>query len=138
MIVVDSNVILYSVLNNEHTEAAEAVMRKDSEWIAPPLWLSECRNVLMLYVRRGSLSVEDAIEIIEAADGNVQTFEFGPSTKNVLDLADISGCTARDFEFVAVAKQLNVPLVTSDNKVLSAFPTVAVSMLEFVGSASNN
>jgi hypothetical protein len=35
-----------------------------------------------------------------------------------------SGCSAYDSEFVFLAKQLNVPFVTSDNKVVKAFPDV--------------
>jgi len=45
----------------------------------------------------------------------------------VLELAVRSRCTAYDCEFVALAKQLGVPLVTSDRQVLAAFPETAVS-----------
>jgi predicted nucleic acid-binding protein len=46
-------------------------------------------------------------------------------------LSKESGCTAYDCEFVHIAKELGVPLVTSDKRVLRAFPRLAVSIAEF-------
>lgn len=54
------------------------------------------------------------------------------ATPDVLELAMRSGCTAYDCEFVAVAKELEATLVTSDRQVLAAFPETAVSPEAFV------
>ena len=45
-------------------------------------------------------------------------------TRMILDLARASGCTAYDCEYVALAMQLDVPLVTSDKEVRRAFPAI--------------
>ncbi|MGA8893316.1 MAG: hypothetical protein WB493_17280 [Anaeromyxobacteraceae bacterium] len=58
----------------------------------------------------------------------------GIATDVVLTLADRSGCTAYDCEFVSVAMELGVPLVTSDRQVLGAFPEFATSPEDFVAS----
>jgi predicted nucleic acid-binding protein len=52
---------------------------------------------------------------------------------HVLSLAAQSGCSAYDCEFVALAQDLRVPLVTTDRQILKAFPTVAVSPAACVG-----
>jgi predicted nucleic acid-binding protein len=46
----------------------------------------------------------------------------------VLQLVCDSDCSAYDCEFIAVAKKLQVKLVTTDAKLLKAFPKHAVSL----------
>jgi predicted nucleic acid-binding protein len=53
------------------------------------------------------------------------------SSEKVLELAGESGCTAYDCEFVALAQELGVALVTTDKQVLKAFPKIAVSLEQF-------
>jgi predicted nucleic acid-binding protein len=55
----------------------------------------------------------------------------------VLTLTDSSTCSAYDCEFVALAKQLSVKLVTQDKKILREFPDVAVSLDDFLNRVSN-
>lgn len=131
MIVVDTNIIAYLLINGDHTANAIAVMRKDAEWAAPILWRSEMRNLLSLYVRRNVFSHDAAILIMEEALTVMRGREFDVASARVLELSEMSGCTAYDSEFVSVAERLNVPLVISDKNVLTAFPSIAVSMPNF-------
>ena len=130
MIVVDTNVIIYLLLNSDLTDLAEKVRRRDQQWCAPMLWCSEFRNVLMGYFRRGSISLPDFILLSELADTKVESRQVDGA--RVIELAADSGCTAYDCEFVSLAERLGVPLVTSDKKLLAAFPDFAVSMEAFV------
>jgi predicted nucleic acid-binding protein len=57
--------------------------------------------------------------------------EFTVPCVSVLSLADISGCSAYDCEFVALAKQLSVKLMTEDKKILAKFSDVAVLLNDF-------
>jgi len=50
----------------------------------------------------------------------------------VLSLVHSSGCSAYDCEFVNLAKDLGVLLVTQDQKVLHNFPETAISMGRFL------
>jgi len=43
-----------------------------------------------------------------------------------------SDCSAYDCEYVALAQDLDVPLVTTDRQVLREFPKIAVSLEKFV------
>lgn len=134
MIVVDTNIIAYLLINGDQTAMAVDVARKDPEWAAPDLWRSEMRNLLSLYVRRNVFSRNAAVLIMEEALTAMQDREFDVASARVLELAEASGCTAYDCEFVSVAERLNVPLVTSDNKILAAFPSIAVSMADFTAT----
>jgi predicted nucleic acid-binding protein len=44
-----------------------------------------------------------------------------------LDLAISSKCSAYDAEFVVLARDLRVPLVTTDKELLAKFPDIAVA-----------
>jgi predicted nucleic acid-binding protein len=53
------------------------------------------------------------------------------SAERVLGLVARSTCTAYDCEYVALAQELAVPLVTADKQVLRAFPDHTCSLKDF-------
>lgn len=132
MIVADANLLVYLVFQGAETEAARSVVARDAELAAPPLWSSEVLSALGRYVRRGDVSLSDALEMYSGAEDAVGGREFDADVADVLELALRSGCSTYDCEYVAVARMLGVPLVTSDRDVLKAFPRVAVSPERFV------
>lgn len=132
MIVVDTNVIGYLFLSGERSDQAEQVLVKDPHWAAPLLWKSELRNVLATYVNRAVISLEDAIGIISEAERLMKDSEYEIVSDQILRLAEQSGCSAYDCEFVALAMVLNVPLVTVDKKVLAQFPAISIDLNEFL------
>jgi predicted nucleic acid-binding protein len=54
------------------------------------------------------------------------------SSDAVLEVVDATRLSAYDAEFVALAEELSVPLVTEDKAVLKAFPETALSMDGFL------
>jgi outer membrane protein assembly factor BamB len=60
MIVVDTNVLAYLLLPTPYAAQAEAVLIKDSDWVAPQLIHSEFRKVLLGAVRRNDVAGSDA------------------------------------------------------------------------------
>jgi len=132
VIVVDTNIIHYCWVRGVHTDVAQAVRQQDPDWHAPILWRSELRNVLTAYLRRQSLSREQIVEILDAADQALAGSEHVIADQLVLDVVEGSTLTAYDAEFVALASALSVPLVTADKTVLKAFPDRAMTMEAFV------
>jgi predicted nucleic acid-binding protein len=128
MIVVDSNVLAYLYVPGEFTEAAEALLGREPEWAAPILWRSEFRNILAGYLRRKSLSFEQAVALQEEAEDLLAGREYEVDSKSVLELVRDSDCSAYDCEFVALAERLGTKLVTMDKKLLKAFPDRAVAL----------
>lgn len=131
MIVVDTNVLVYLHVKGTETEQAREVYRKDPHWFAPRLWRSEFLNALALYVRKGSLNMERALDALHRAERMMQRRQLDVSSDAVLRLATDSGCSAYDCEYVSLAQTLGVPLVTSDGELLLKFGAVAVSMQAF-------
>jgi predicted nucleic acid-binding protein len=128
VIVVDTNVVTCLWLAGDHTPAAEALLAADPDWAVPLLWRSEFRNVLTSAVRRRVLTPARARSIGEAAEGQLGGREFAVETRHVLTLAARSGCSAYDCEFVALAEDLGVQLVSNDGAILRAFPGMAVPL----------
>lgn len=128
MIVVDSNVLAYLYLPGAFTDAAEALLTRDSEWAAPLLWRTEFRNILAGYLRRKSLSFEQAVVLQEEAEALLAGGEYEVDSISVLELVRDSNCSAYDCEFIALAEKLDVKLVTMDKKLLKAFPGRAVAL----------
>lgn len=127
MIVVDVNLLVYLLIEGEHTVGASNVFERDSDWTAPRLWRSEFRNVLVRFVRQGQLTLPQAKELMMDASTIVDDGILDPDSKVILQLALDSGCTAYDAEYVGLAQALGVPLITADKQVLRAFPTMAQS-----------
>jgi len=131
VIVADTNLIVYLLVPGQYTEMAEAVFRKDPHWIAPLLWRSEFRNVLIFYLRRGLIGMDEALDTMEQAEELMKGQEFEAESSRVLRLASASGCSAYDCEFAALAQDLGVPLVTADRSLIAKFRPTAVSMRAF-------
>ena len=128
MIVVDSNVLVYLYLPGEYTADAEALFESDPEWAAPVLWRSEFRNVLAGYMRRKTLTFDQAYAVQCEAENLLAGSEFEIDSHAVLELVRDSECSAYDCEFIALAAKLNTKLVTMDKKVLRAFPKRSVAL----------
>jgi predicted nucleic acid-binding protein len=133
MIVVDTNIIGYLYLSSERSTQAEQALRRDPYWVAPLLWRSELRNVLGLYIRRRILRLEQAQQIMEEAAGLMLGREYEVISAHVLRLVAASTCSAYDCEFVALAEDLNLPLLTADQQILNQFPGRAVALEHYIG-----
>lgn len=132
MIVADTNVIAASVLDTEVSATVDRVTEIDPHWIAPRLWRSEMRNVLALYMRRQQLDLAEAAELMDRVEDLVGGEDHDVRSVAVLNLARMSGCTAYDCEFVALAQSYGVQLVTFDKQVLAAFPDTALSPQDYL------
>ena len=133
MIVADTNLLVYLFLPGEHTAVAERVASVDAEWASSILWRSEFRNVLALYLRKQMLGIDAAVDAFREAEAAVRGREYAVETARVLHLVQNSTCSAYDCEFVALAQELGMPLVTSDARVLKDFPGIAIAPEEFGG-----
>lgn len=131
MIVADTNLIAYITIPGDRTGQAEKVLAQDSEWVAPLLWRSEFRSVLMVHLRAGKLDLKAAVELSQDADARMEGQDYPVESEAVLRLAADSHCSAYDCEFVALARHLGVTLVTADQQILTAFPETAVSLDSF-------
>lgn len=134
MIVADANLWVALLFRHEKTEAATQVFSRTTDWHAPLLCLSELRNVCLGYVRRGLLSPDEGIGVLEELRfllpaERIHLVDHSPVIRSALE----SGCTAYDCEYVVLAEQLATPLLTWDKQMLAAFPALAMTPEEYPG-----
>ena len=78
MIVADTNVIVYLMIEGEKTATAQRTIRQDPNWFVPSLWRHEFLNVLVTFVRHGGIEIDEAIDIWQKS-----TLLFSPGEREV-------------------------------------------------------
>jgi predicted nucleic acid-binding protein len=128
VIVVDANVLANLYLPGPLTAAATRLADRDPHWVAPVLLRSELRNILATYMKLRALKLPDALAIQQGAELLLQGRLYDMASLEVLALAEQSGCSAYDCEYVVLARQLGVSLVTDDRQLLRRFPKITVPL----------
>jgi predicted nucleic acid-binding protein len=131
VIVADTNLICYRWMASPIAGAASKAWQRDPEWIAPLLWRSEFRNALAGALRQRVITLDAALEIAALAEAQMEGHEFLVTSAAVLSLVARCPCSAYDCEFVALAQQQKVPLLTVDRQLLRAFPATTISLEKF-------
>ena len=131
MIVVDTNVLIHYWLETAEYNAARALLDSDANWYAPYLWRSEFRNALATHMRHAGLTLERARKANRSAELQMYDHEYFVDPVAVLDLVAASTCSAYDCEFVALARELRVPLITTDKQILRDFPRIARPLADY-------
>jgi predicted nucleic acid-binding protein len=131
VIVADTNLVAYLLIEGEKTASARAVWTADPRWMLPTLWRSEFLNVLTMAVRAHVLTLEQAHDTWHVAQTVFGQSEVEPSGDAVLETATARNLSAYDAQFVVAATDLEVRLVTSDRRLLQACPDIAVAPERF-------
>jgi predicted nucleic acid-binding protein len=81
----------------------------------PDLFYVECTNILWKHVKRSGLSYEDAQLFVQQL-GQLALLSSATEglTEDALDVAVAHNITAYDATYVALARQLDLPLITAD------------------------
>jgi predicted nucleic acid-binding protein len=92
---------------------------------------SEFQNVIAACMRRG-MTLQEGKRIMQNARLTLENRQVIPSDDEILNLIESSNCRAYDDEFVSLARQLNIFLVTADKQLLKEFPGCAISLEDFI------
>lgn len=132
MIVADTNLVAQIVTQTTETALAEAVLTKDPDWRVPILWQSEMQNLLATRMRVLKIPLSEALLAMSDASRLIQVSALVPDSETILKITSATNLSAYDAEFLALARRLQVTLVTSDRKILAADPDVAKSPEQFL------
>ena len=134
MIVVDTNVIAYLLIEGDRTVDAQALRLADSDWRSEPFLLVEFSNLLATQVRAKALSAAQAKSLLDSAAQQVAAWVEVPHAE-ALAVALERQVSAYDARFVACARRLSAPLVTEDSRLRAATPGSSMSIAEAVSRA---
>lgn len=134
MIVVDAGVLEALLLETAGWASARQGFLRDPDWAAPPLWRSDFRRVLAHHTRAKMITPRRDEELFDLAVEVIGAHEIEPSNTVVWELTLTSGLDLYDAEYVAVAKELGVKYVTSDDDVAKAIPDVVIPLRVFCTS----
>ena len=133
MIVVDANILIYSLIAGDNTKLVQKLREKDVDWRTAGLCLHEILNALATYQRRDVLSLAQCKKLLEHTERFVQVAQCEVKMGAALAVAAKYAITGYDAQYIALAQSLDAPLITEDRKLKEAVPGVAFSMTEFLG-----
>jgi predicted nucleic acid-binding protein len=130
VIVADSTLVAgFLFPTDEFHKVARAIREKDSDWHCPELVFSELRSVGLKRVK-SKVPLDSVIAQCNLAASAVSVYRM--HSHSVLHTAIEGDIWTYDAEYVALARQLAVTLVTSDAEVVKKFPAVAILPEQFL------
>jgi predicted nucleic acid-binding protein len=134
MVLVDTNVVAYLLIEGKQTAAAQQLRKRDSDWRSEAFLLVEFTNVLASSIATKRMTLSLAEELLARAsvlfDGKLGRI----SHASVLTTAARYRVSAYDAHFLALADQLGSRLVTEDAKLRTAAPALTQSVAEALGT----
>jgi predicted nucleic acid-binding protein len=120
MRVVDASVVIKWHVDEVDAEAAETVRLSATSFAVPDLLFLETASVVWKNVRRGLLTSDRAVEIIESiADGPFVVYMNQAIARDALRIALARDITPYDASYIALAISIRADYVTADRKLFS-------------------
>jgi predicted nucleic acid-binding protein len=130
MLLVDTNIVAYLLINGDYTEAAQELRRRDPDWRSEAFLLVEFTNVLASSVARKrmtlSLAEDFLAKVSSLFDGKLGRIPHA----SVLAIAARHRVSAYDARFLALADRIRSRLVTEDTRLRSAAPGLTQSLAD--------
>jgi predicted nucleic acid-binding protein len=127
VVVVDTNVLAYLLIEGDRTPQARALYVQDPDWRSEAFLLVEFSNLLATHVRAGALGSKVAQDVLAKAAHTLSGTVALPHAA-ALALAVELGVSAYDARFLAVARRLGGKLVTQDAKLRRAAPALTQTL----------
>ncbi len=131
MVLVDTNIVVYLLIEGDRTLAAQALYARDPDWRSEAFILVEFTNVLTTYVRTKALTHKKGSQLLAEAQAILPTLS-NVQHPQAFETATEFGISAYDGRFIATAKQMRSKLVTEDAKLRAAAPSWTVSLDDLI------
>jgi predicted nucleic acid-binding protein len=135
VLIVDTNVVAYLLIEGDYTAAARSLHRHDDDWRSEAFIMVEFTNVLTASIAARRMNLVLAQQFLADATSLLHGNLTSIPHDSVLPLAVQYRVTAHDARFLALAQQLHTPLVTEDAKLRAAAPKLTQSLAEALATA---
>jgi predicted nucleic acid-binding protein len=135
VLIVDTNVVAYLLIEGDYTVAARSLHRRDDDWRSEAFIMVEFTNVLTASIAARRMNLVLAQQFLADATSLLHGKLTSIPHDSVLSLAVQYRVTAYDARFLALAQQLDTPLVTEDAKLRAAAPKLTQSLAEALATA---
>ena len=135
MLLVDTNVVAYLLIDGDHTAAAQELHARDADWRSEAFLLVEFTNVLASSIAAKRMTLPLAKGFLTKASAFLDGKLGRVTHAAVLVSAARHRVSAYDARFLALAEQLGRRLVTEDQKLRTAAPALTQSLSEALASA---
>jgi len=132
VIVVDAELLTALTLVRPLTPLARQAFLKDPDWAAPPLWRSDFRGALWKHLSANRITRDQALRALAMAETVIAGNEPEPDLRQVLELARAHDLEIYDAEYVAVARELGVTFVTTDDELAKTTAPHVISLKAFL------
>ena len=130
MKVVDTNIVVYLLLDGPSSEAARALYAADGDWQSESFLMVELVNVLTTAMRSAKRPLADTLQTLHEARHLMSAGLRRVDDRDVLNAAAHFGVSGYDARFLIIARALGEPLVTEDAKLRRAAPDLTCSLAE--------
>ena len=134
MVIIDTNVLAYLLIEGDRTADAQALYARDPDWRSEGFLLVEFSNILATYLRAGSLE-RGAAEGLLASAEQILSGSLNLPHVRALEIAAEFGVSAYDARFLGAARGLGTKLVTEDAKLRRAAPGLTQSLSQALAGA---
>ena len=135
MLLVDTNIVAYLLIDGDHTAAAQELHARDADWRSEALLLVEFTNVLASSIAAKRMTLPLAEGFLAKASAFLDGKLGRVAHAAVLASAARHRVSVYDARFLALAEHLGHRLVTEDKKLRTAAPALTQSLSEALASA---
>lgn len=128
MFVIDTNILVYLLLEGDRSRDAAKLLAHDPDWRSEPFLLVEFSNVLATLVRTRVLDEKRAAALLVDAGRRMGPGLHPVTHADALAFANQYAVSAYDARFLAVASAHVVKLVTEDARLHAAAPALTQSL----------
>jgi predicted nucleic acid-binding protein len=129
LVIVDTNVLAYLLIEGDQTPAAQSLWARDPDWRSESFIMIEFSNILATYVRGALLTREQGSELMTEAERLMPGLD-DVEHAHALEAAAQLGISAYDARFLVLARRSGRRLVTEDAKLRRTAPDWTTSLAE--------